>query len=45
MGFPRHEYRNGFPFFSPGDLPFSGIEPRTPALQVVSCIAGGFFTD
>ena len=38
MGFPRQEYWSGFPFPSPGDLPNSGIKPRSPAL------AGGFFT-
>ena len=26
MGFPRQEYRSGFPFPSPGDLPNPGIE-------------------
>ena len=43
MGFPRHEYWRGLPFPSP-DLPGPGIEPASPVLQVVSCIAGGFFT-
>ena len=41
MGFPRHEYWNGLPCPSPGDLPDSGVEPKpleSPAL------AGGFFT-
>ena len=33
MGFPRQEYWHGLPFPSPGDLPNSGIEPRSPALQ------------
>ena len=33
MGFSRQEYWNGLPFSSPGDLPDSGIEPRSPALQ------------
>ena len=28
-GFPRQEYRNGWPFPSPGDLPSPGIEPRS----------------
>ena len=40
MGFSRQEYWSGLPFPSPGDLPPSGIEPRSlesPAL------AGGFF--
>ena len=27
------EYWSGLPFSSPGDLPDSGIEPRSPALQ------------
>ena len=30
---PRQEYWNGLPFHSPGDLPDSGIEPGSPALQ------------
>ena len=38
LGFPKEEYRSGLPFFSPGDLPDSGIEPKSPTL------AGGFFT-
>ena len=38
MGFSRPEYWNGLPFPSPGDLPNSGTEPRSPAL------AGRFFT-
>ena len=33
MGFSRHEYRNGLPFPSPGDLPDPGIKPGFPALQ------------
>ena len=33
MGFSRQEYWNGLPFPSPGDLPNSGIEPRSPAFQ------------
>ena len=36
MGFPRWEYWNGLPFHSPGDLPYLGIEPMSPALQVDS---------
>ena len=35
-GFSRHEYWNGWPFPSPGDLPDLGIEPGSPALQVDS---------
>ena len=37
-GFSRQGYWSGLPFPSPGDLPDSGMEPRSPAL------AGGFFT-
>ena len=33
MRFSRQEYWNGLPFPSPGDLPDSGIEPWSPALQ------------
>ena len=33
MEFSRQEYWTGLPFPSPGDLPDSGIEPRSPALQ------------
>ena len=33
MEFSRREYRSGLPFPSPGDLPDSGIELRSPALQ------------
>ena len=33
MGFSRQEYWSGLPFPSPGDLPNSGIEPRSPTLQ------------
>ena len=36
MGFPRQEYWGGLPFTSPEDLPNSGTEPRSPALQVDS---------
>ena len=38
MGFPRQEYWRGLSLPSPGDLPYPGIEPASPAL------AGGFFT-
>ena len=31
--FSRQEYCSGLPFPSPGDLPDTGIEPRSPALQ------------
>ena len=32
IGFSRQEYWSGLPFPSPGDLPYPGIEPRSPAL-------------
>jgi len=38
MGFTRQEYWSGLPFPSPGDLPNSGIEPRSltsPAKQEI----------
>ena len=36
MEFSRQEYRSGYPFPSPGDLPDPGIESRSPALQADS---------
>ena len=39
MGFSRQEYWSGLPFPSPGDLPDSGIEPGSSALQVGSLTA------
>jgi len=33
MEFSRQEYWSGFPFPSPGDVPNTGIEPRSPAMQ------------
>ena len=33
MGLSRQEYWSRLPFPSPGDLPDSGIEPRSPTLQ------------
>ena len=36
MGFSRQEYWGGLPCPPPGDLPNSGIKPRSPALQVDS---------
>ena len=33
MGFSRQEYWSGLPFPSPGNLPNSGIEPGSPALE------------
>ena len=44
MGFPRQEYWSGLPFLSPGDIPNPGIEPMSPILRAVSCIADGFLT-
>ena len=41
MGFPRHEYWNGLPCTSPGDLPDSGIKAASLMSQSV---AGRFFT-
>ena len=36
MEFSRQEYWSGLPFPSPGDLPNSGIEPRSPVLHADS---------
>ena len=36
MEFSRPEYQSGYSFPSPGDLPNSGMEPRSPALQADS---------
>ena len=36
MEFSRRDYWNGLPFPFPGDLPDSGIEPGSPALQADS---------
>ena len=36
VGFSRQEYWSGLPFPSPGDLPYSGIKPVSPTLQVDS---------
>ena len=36
IGFSRQEYWSGLPFPSPGDIPGSGIEPVSPALQADS---------
>ena len=36
MEFARQEYWSGLPFSSPGDLPDSGTEPTSPALQADS---------
>ena len=32
MGFSKQEYWSGLPFPTPGDLPYSGIEPTSPEL-------------
>ena len=39
MGFSRQEYWSGLPCPPPGDLPYSGIEPRSPALQAYSLLS------
>ena len=36
MEFSRQEYWSGLPFPSPEDLPDTGIEPESPALQADS---------
>ena len=36
MGFSRQEYRSGYPFPSPGDLPDPAIKPGSSALQADS---------
>ena len=38
MGFSRQEYWSGLPFPFPGDLPYPGIEPGSPALKADSTI-------
>ena len=45
MGFPRQEYWCVLPFPPSGYLPDLGIESASPALQEVSCIASGYFTN
>ena len=39
MGFPRQEYWSGLPFPSLGDLPDSGIKPRSPSLKTDSLLS------
>ena len=39
MEFSRQEYWNGLLFPSPEDLPYSGIEPGSPALQADSLLS------
>ena len=36
MGFPKQEYWNGLPFPFPGDIPDSGVKPRSLALPADS---------
>ena len=36
VGFSRPEHWSGYPFPSPGALPNSGVEPRSPTLQADS---------
>ena len=36
MGFSRQEYWSGLPLPSSGDIPDSGMEPRSPILQADS---------
>ena len=37
--FSRQEYWSGLPFPSPGDLPNSGIAPRSPKLQAATLLS------
>ena len=37
--FSRQEYRSGLPCSLPGDLPYPGIEPRSPTLQADSLLS------
>ena len=37
--FSKQEYWNGLPFPSPGYLPNTGIEPRSPTLQADSLLS------
>jgi len=39
MEFSRQEYWSGLPFPSPGDLPNSEIESKSPALQADSLLS------
>ena len=36
MGFSRQEYWSGLPFPSPGDLPYSGMEPASLVSPVLA---------
>ena len=42
MGFSRQEYWSGWPFPSPGDLLYPGIEPESSGSPVLE---GRFFTN
>ena len=44
MGFPRQGYWSGLPFPSPGDLPNPGIEPVSPAWQVLQILYTNWVT-
>ena len=44
MGFPRQGYWSGLPFPSPGDLPDPGIEPVSPAWQVLQILYTNWVT-
>ena len=39
MEFSRQDYWSGWPFLSPGDLPYPGIKPRYPTLQADSLLS------
>ena len=39
LGIPRQEYWSGWPFLSPGDLPYPGIKPTSAALQADSLLS------
>ena len=39
IGFSRQEYWSRSPFPSPGDLPYPGIEPRSPEMQADSLLS------
>jgi len=38
-GFSSQEYWSGLPCPPPGDLPYPGIEPRSPTFQVDSLLS------
>ena len=39
LEFSRQDYWSGLPFPPPGDLPYPGIEPGSPALQADSLLS------